>query len=26
MGDRALAQAEKENFLGLVDSFCLGDH
>ena len=26
MGDRALAQDEKENFLGLVDSFCLGDH
>lgn len=26
MGDRALAQTEKENFLGLVDSFCLGDH
>jgi len=26
MGDRALAQSEKENFLGLIDSFCLGDH
>lgn len=26
MGDVSLAQTEKENFLGLVDSFCLGDH
>jgi hypothetical protein len=26
MGDISLAQVEKENFLGLVDSFCLGDH
>ena len=26
MGDVNLARAEKENFLGLIDSFCLGDH
>ena len=26
MGDVNLAQTEKENFLGLIDSFCLGDH
>jgi hypothetical protein len=26
MGDVGLARAEKENFLGLIDSFCLGDH
>ena len=26
MGDVALARAEKENFSGLIDSFCLGDH
>ena len=26
MGDVELARAEKENFLGLIDSFCLGDH
>jgi hypothetical protein len=26
MGERSLAQTEKENFLRLVDSFCLGDH
>lgn len=26
MGDVDLARAEKENFLGLIDSFCLGDH
>ena len=26
MGDVALARSEKENFLGLIDSFCLGDH
>ena len=26
MGDVSLAQSEKENFLSLIDSFCLGDH
>jgi len=26
MGDVELARVEKENFLGLIDSFCLGDH
>ena len=26
MGDVNLAQSEKDNFLGLIDSFCLGDH
>ncbi|MDA7823543.1 hypothetical protein N9A58_08155 [Opitutales bacterium] len=26
MGDVNLARAEKENFLRLIDSFCLGDH
>jgi len=26
MGDVELARNEKENFLGLIDSFCLGDH
>ena len=26
MGDVALARSEKDNFLGLIDSFCLGDH
>ena len=26
MGDVALARSEKENFLGLIDSFCLGGH
>ena len=26
MGDVGLARTEKENFLGLIDSFCLGDH
>jgi len=26
MGDIGLAQEEKENFLSLADSFCLGDH
>jgi hypothetical protein len=26
MGDVKLARSEKENFLGLIDSFCLGDH
>ena len=26
MGERSLAQTEKDNFLRLVDSFCLGDH
>ena len=26
MGDVSLAQSEKENFLNLIDSFCLGDH
>ena len=26
MGDVELARTEKDNFLGLIDSFCLGDH
>jgi len=26
LGDVNLARTEKENFLGLIDSFCLGDH
>ncbi len=26
MGDRNLARSEKKNFIGLLDSFCLGDH
>ena len=26
MGDVNLARSEKENFIGLIDSFCLGDH
>ena len=26
MGDLTLAQSEKDNFLRVVDSFCLGDH
>ena len=26
MGDVNLAQSEKDNFLNLIDSFCLGDH
>jgi len=26
MGDVSLAQSEKDNFLKLIDSFCLGDH
>ena len=26
MGDVKLARSEKENFIGLIDSFCLGDH
>ena len=26
MGDVKLARLEKENFIGLIDSFCLGDH